>query len=221
MIWKISKEELYKVVKENTTISSILKHFGLSNKGGNYKSLKNRLNEDEIDYSHIVLGIDSNKGKKIPKEEKPLKDVLVEGSTYSRGILKKRLLKNGMLTNKCYICGQLPEWNGEKLVMIIDHINGVSNDHRLENLRMLCPNCNSQQPTFAGRRLRKKYYCNRCGAEKKTKQSNLCDKCAQFNRRKVVRPNKQTLQKEIDELGYCGTARKYGVTDNAIRKWIK
>jgi len=48
-----------------------------------------------------------------------------------------------------------------------------------------------------------------------------CKKCDTINRRKVKRPSKEQLLKEIKELGYCGTGRKYGVSDNAIRKWIK
>lgn len=49
----------------------------------------------------------------------------------------------------------LPTWNGKPLILTLDHRNGISNDHRLENLRWLCPNCNSQTETFCGRR--KKY----------------------------------------------------------------
>jgi 5-methylcytosine-specific restriction endonuclease McrA len=52
------------------------------------------------------------------------------------------------------LCGQQPMWNGKQLVLILDHINGINNDNRLENLRLLCPNCNSQTPTFAGRNAR-------------------------------------------------------------------
>ncbi len=43
------------------------------------------------------------------------------------------------------------EWCGQPLNLVLDHINGVNSDNRVENLRFLCPNCNSQQSTFAGR----------------------------------------------------------------------
>lgn len=226
IIWSISKEELEKVVLNSGSLSEILKHFGLYNKGGNVRTLKKRLEEEEIDYSHIPLGPDSNKGRKIPKKAFPLKKVMVENSTYSRGSLKRRLLKDGILKNECSECGQEGEWQGQKLVMVLDHINGISNDHRLENLQMLCPNCNSQTETFAGKKNKHHYYCKECGEEKKYKLSKLCFECSkkingQYRRKIKNRPSEEQLLKEIKELGYCGTGRKYGVSDNAVRKWVK
>jgi 5-methylcytosine-specific restriction endonuclease McrA len=72
----------------------------------------------------------------------------------SRRNVKLRLLRAGVLQNRCDECG-LTEWLGMPLVVQIDHVNGVANDHRLENLRMLCPNCHSQTETY-GRRNRKR-----------------------------------------------------------------
>lgn len=85
----------------------------------------------------------------------PLPEVLVENSTYHRGNLKNRLIKYGLLENKCSICKCGPDHNGLPLTLVIDHINGIHNDNRIENLRILCPNCHSQTDTFAGRN--KKY----------------------------------------------------------------
>lgn len=226
IVWSVPKEELEIIVKNNGSLSKVLKYFGLYNKGGNIKTLKRRLDEENIDYSHIPLGSDSNKGRSIPKKMIPLEKVMIEGSTYSRGSLKKRLLRDNILQNKCNKCGQLGLWQNEKLVMVLDHINGTSNDHRLENLQMLCPNCNSQTSTFAGKKNKKHYYCKKCKQERKYKLSELCFECSKKingrKRRKVEeRPSQERLLKEIKELGYCGTGRKYGVSDNAIRKWLK
>ena len=166
IIWRIPKNELESLVKNNDSFSKVLKYFGVDNKGGNVKTLKRRLDEENINYSHIKLGIDSNKGRTVPTRSKPLSEVMVKNSTYSRGFLKKRLLQNGMLENRCFICGQPPYHNNENLVMVLDHINGVSIDHRFKNLRLLCPNCNSQQKTFAGKRNKKSHYCENCGGER-------------------------------------------------------
>lgn len=75
-------------------------------------------------------------------------------SKSSRWLKKLRLLKDGYLTNRCERCGII-DWRGKPLAIHIDHINGVKDDWRLENLRMLCPNCHSQTPTFGGRNLRR------------------------------------------------------------------
>lgn len=79
---------------------------------------------------------------------KSLAELLRSGR--SRYNIKRRLLQAGILKNRCSECG-LIEWNGKALVMHIDHINGVRDDHRLENLRMLCPNCHSQTETYGAR----------------------------------------------------------------------
>lgn len=79
---------------------------------------------------------------------RPISELLLLGK--SRYNIKLRLLKAGILTNRCEECG-LSEWRGKPLSIQIDHINGVRNDNRLENLRMLCPNCHSQTETFASK----------------------------------------------------------------------
>lgn len=80
---------------------------------------------------------------------RPLAELLASSSN-SRTNVKRRLIRAGLLENRCEECG-LSDWLGERLTIQIDHINGVKDDYRLENLRMLCPNCHSQTDTY-GRR---------------------------------------------------------------------
>jgi len=77
----------------------------------------------------------------------PLEQLLRSGK--SRYNIKHRLIRAGILSNRCDACG-ISEWRGKPLTAHIDHINGIKNDHRLENLRMLCPNCHSQTETYSG-----------------------------------------------------------------------
>ena len=71
----------------------------------------------------------------------------------SRRTIKNHLLRAGIIINRCDWCG-LSEWRGRPLSIQIDHVNGIRDDHRLENLRMLCPNCHSQTDTFAGKNIK-------------------------------------------------------------------
>jgi len=67
--------------------------------------------------------------------------------------LKIRLLKEGLLKNICAECGLVGEWNGKKLEMELDHIDGIKSNHALKNLRMLCPNCHSQTDTYCSKNI--------------------------------------------------------------------
>ena len=138
-------------VKTNISVAGTLRQLGLVPRGGNYRTCAAAIRRLSLDTSHW-LGQAHTRGTKRPTVSCPLTEVLVVNSEYSRARLKYRLLQDKLLVNICAICGQVPEWQGKPLVLILDHINGINNDNRLENLRILCPHCNSQQSTFCGRK---------------------------------------------------------------------
>lgn len=225
-IWKIPQNEFANIIKHSNTLSDVIRKCGLRPIGNNHQTIKRRIEEDKIDISHIPMGLGSNKGRRFGGvTAKPLEEILIKESTYSRCHLKRRLIKANLLKEECIICGQKPEWKGKKLVLVLDHINGTNNDNRIKNLRLLCPNCNSQTDTFAGRsNLTTKGKICKCG-NKKRKESKRCIKCSSSmsrpHKRKVKRPSYIILVEEIKQQGYSAIGRKYGVSDNAIRKWIK
>lgn len=223
---KYIKEVLEITVKESLSISDICKKMNIKPVGGNYKTIKKYINLYGIDKSHFT-GQGWNTGDKFKKfnKEYDLEDILIENSNYTNNTnLKKKLLSKKLIEYKCNICN-LSNWMNKKIVLHLDHINGDNLDNRLENLRLLCPNCHSQTDTYCGKnqnqnqKEKEKYYCD-CGNEKQ-KKSKMCRICQHENSRKVKRPSVDILNKEILEFGYKETSKKYGVSDNAIRKWVK
>ena len=144
-------------------MTEVLRHFGLRPAGGNHKLLRRWLAEWGISTEHFV-------GTPPPRRREPipLADVLVEGSTYQRSQLKQRLYSTGLKARACELCGQGEEWHGRRMSLILDHINGVADDNRLENLRIVCPNCAATLDTHCGRRNREDLRdreCPHCGGQ--------------------------------------------------------
>lgn len=151
IIWNIDLVILKTITKSSKSFAEILNYFKLPLKGAQYKALKERLFWENIAFNHISLGAGHNKGKLCPRESISLDLVLIKESKYSSYLIKKRLLRENLLYNICTICNLEPLWNNKALTLQLDHINGSSNDNRLENLRILCPNCHSQTTTYAGK----------------------------------------------------------------------
>ena len=206
---KYQYEFFKNIIENSSTISDATRKLGLSTGRGNRKTITNYIKIYNIPTNHFQYKPIGNVNK---LQKHKISEVLVENSTYTwTSTLKKRLYKEGLKKPICELCGQNENWFGMKISLILDHINGINNDNRLENLQILCPNCNAGQETF-------------CRGNKRKKQINKNnDKYlkSKINQRKVKRPLYEQLINEINELGYCATGRKYSVSDSAIRKWVK
>lgn len=150
-----TKEEVEDAAKNSVSNRSLARSLGISE---NYvyvvKELLVRYNINTDHFSRQA----HNKGKKFPERSKarrtPIENVLVENSRYPTDLLRKRLLSEGLMKYICTSCN-LAEWLDKPIPLELDHINGVSNDHRLHNLRLLCPNCHAKTPTYRGRNKKK------------------------------------------------------------------
>ena len=149
-VYEPSDDDFKEIISLAKSYSDCLRRLGLGTKGGtSSKLLKKRIEELNCSTDHFLTrGKASADTRKIPLEQ-----ILVEKSSYQNiSRLKIRLVNEGKLDYVCSICG-IKEWLGKPLSLQLDHINGVSNDHRIENLRFVCPNCHTQTDTYAGRNI--------------------------------------------------------------------
>src|SRR5581483_1306425 len=149
---RYSDLEIVEAVRSSSSIAKVLKILRLSPTGCNYKSMHGHFARLGLDTSHFTGQAHLRGRHHSWTPRRPLAEVLIENSTYQTSShLKARLLREGVLLNRCSECGLEPVWQGQPLVLVLDHRIGNRSDNRRENLRLLCPNCNSQQGTFSGK----------------------------------------------------------------------
>lgn len=147
-VYQVSDEDFIRIIQESNSYSDCLRVLGLGTKGGSSTdALKRRIRELNCSIEHFGKATTSANVKYT------LDEILIENSSYANiSRLKQRLVKEGRLEYKCSCCG-INSWLDKPLSLQLDHINGINNDHRIENLRFLCPNCHSQTDTYAGKNL--------------------------------------------------------------------
>lgn len=152
-----NEEQIKQFVRESYSYAQVLKKLDLKPIGGNYRILKRKILLLGLDTSHFT-GKGHLKGKTHDwnNTKISLEEILVEDSNYQSYKLKIRLLKENLIENICSECGTKNEWNGKELSLHLDHKNGINTDNRIENLRLLCPNCHSQTSTYAGKNKKRK-----------------------------------------------------------------
>lgn len=199
---------------------------------GSRQRIADRIKSLQLDCSHWRYGL----GKR-QSYARPLTTVLVENSPHKNTWeLKRRLLREGLLTDECSGCHSKPEWQGKPLTLQLDHINGVRKDNRLENLRVLCPNCHSQTDTYAGRNQTGKpqkkpeeyirYACTVCGKLSRFSRTKICAECR--TQRRLYPGCKLSLSQiqQLPELFSQGMskraiAKKLGVSDTLVRGLLR
>ena len=216
------------VVAANTNVSSCLRKLGKPVSSAMYLSFWRHCDKLGLDTSHMTT-------ERVERKRVTSPGIFVRDSGVSQSTLRKYAIKDGRVKYECVLCGQGDQWRGKTLPLILDHINGVNNDNREENLRFLCPNCNFTLDTHGSKNCdsRKKIIsCERCGVKEEVNFSSkkrFCgNRCSVLSRvesgdqpRKVERPDYETLKQETEISGFSAVGRRYGVSDNAVRKWIR
>lgn len=146
--WTI--EQLASAINDSYSYRSALIKLGLRPSGGNYDQLKKYIRELNLSITHFK-GKAWNKGVRgYNKSSKSLEEILTRNSDYQSYKLKLRLIAAGYKSQLCEHCGWSEKTSAGYIPLELDHINGDKHDNRIENLRILCPNCHSLTPTYRG-----------------------------------------------------------------------
>ncbi len=232
---KYSEQAARDAVAASLSYAETLRRLGMCPSGGAHVVLKKwcvtwQISTEHFD-RHAAARRRGDGGSRLPLEQ-----ILVAGSGYHRGHLNRRLFEEGVKVRACELCGQGERWRGQRMSLILDHINGIRDDHRLENLRIVCPNCAATLETHCGRKTTlESKRCLRCDKvfEPRSSRQRYCSSaCGSRHDRshlrgprptawKVQRPAYRQLMDDLASMSYLAVGRKYGVSDNTVRKWVK
>jgi Zn finger protein HypA/HybF involved in hydrogenase expression len=211
-----TEQELMEAVKTSKSIRQIVIKLGINN-AQHYAKIRNKIHAMNLDISHFT-----HKNHGFGYVQYDNDKMFSENSICRTGELKTRILKLNLLNYSCSECN-ISDWRNKDITLELDHINGITTDNRLENLRFLCPNCHSQTPTYCGRnqkKVRKRKFCPDCNIEV-APHATRCKKCFYLSNRKVERPSKEQLEKDVWSNTLEIVSKKYGVSKNVISKWAK
>lgn len=229
---KYSKDDFIESWNSSRSIADCARRLNLTIYGSTYTTIKNTAKSLGLDNSHHV-GRAWNKGMKLDNRSKvSIEGLLVVDGTASTSVLRRRLLKEGLLEKRCYapFCPNpvktIDGLTGNEVdtPLTLDHINGINNDNRLENLRFICANCDRMNPTFCRGRAGFSIIESKLNKEKKKESAGIRRRNPNMSRNpphKIEWPPTEELLLRLKTTSYVQLGRELGVSDNAIRKHIK
>lgn len=227
-IWKLPREEFRNLIDRSETIADAISYFDLISHGNTYRLFVRRAEEEGIDLSGIRRRAKVKSARASgANRNKPLDELLIRSSSADTRNVRIRLVKAGILENVCQICRMEPMWNELPLTLRLDHINGIRDDFRMGNLRLVCPNCDSQLDTYCGRNRvknpRKEKNCTDCGKGLGIYGGTRCRRCNSS----LPKPTKIDWPADDDLLAMVRASNKLqvsknlGISEMALRRRLK
>lgn len=225
--------DLIEAAKTSSSRLEMMTKLGLTPRGKTYRILRPYLERLQIDLSHMV-----------PKRKLTHEEIFTENSLVGAATVRKTVRKQNLIPYVCSECGNQGLHLGKPLTLQLDHKNGHRTDHRLENLRWMCPNCHSQTDTYArdlnrkrrphsSKRMTELTCCNcMVSFSRSVRKMHLTDGYKHFCTRQCSSEyhSKNKPENEFHRLvyesylsigSYLGTAKKHDVSDNMVRKVVQ
>ena len=209
VIWLIPREDLQNIIDASSSIVEVLQKLGFDGYNGNHRTLTRRLKDDHFNLEIMKSNYKINLKRNKINDQQLLADLFTKDSKKSRSCVKKYIIRSNLIPYKCRDCGNAGTHNERPLSLQLEHVNGLNNDNRLENLCFLCPNCHAQTKTFSGKNAKKQ--------NKKALETDL-EKQIRIAKMRKFEASAEELQTLIAQYSMRELGEMFGVSDNAIRK---
>ena len=208
-IYECTDEQFVNLIKNSANIAEVLFKLGYTVKGNSwgYSKVKQRmtdLNLSSANFKGKNAYYETNKEREISPDK-----LFRINCKHTRTVLRRNIIRNNLLPYKCAICG-ISKWNNKTLSLELDHINGMNNDNRLENLRFLCPNCHSQTTTYGSRNQQRNESTYEITDELRELVSNTYDKVNSVKRvSSILGIRRKVVTAIVNETGQKHSNQKY------------
>jgi hypothetical protein len=147
--WRADDDRLTELVRTSTSLRQVILRLGCKPTGASYRGVKDRIAALELSTAHFT-GQGWTAGRTFTERRRTVEQLIAAGA--ATAVVRKRLISSGRRPHRCEQCGGTV-WRGRPIPLELDHIDGDRDNNELTNLRLLCPNCHAQTPTYRGRNI--------------------------------------------------------------------